>query len=612
MNQGKISKRDDGDPGKQLEELVPADLLSSEFLHGTGYEVATRGAAMFFRYYEEQGWPLSELIEDTSFDLSAWRDFSQRVHWRDFAQLLDNASRRLDDARLVELGHRNVFEPWSLPFIILARTLYDEPGPLFRRFVEPAIGVGTLVIRCIDHEVITDTDEGIEIRQVMWRGFAASGPYRAFSLGILSGIPEALYLPRPEFEMETDGDDVIYRFRYARGIASIARLRRRLFRLMASWRIAPEINRAYVMLQQRFRDLTNEIIRRENAETALRENERRFRALVEHGEDLVVILTEDLEPTYLSPFLMRELGIGETADAQFQPGTRVQLRALIDRVRESHGQPMRCQITTEFEGRHLELEGYVTNHTNTPAIEGYVFKLRDRTEQNRLQQQVDRTARMDAVGRLAAGVAHDFNNYLQLIHSNVDLATLDPADAEGALRNIRRSVDGASGLVEALLTVGRDSAFNPTNLEVNTWLRQLEGILSTAAGGNDIRFAYAERDLAITADPMQLEQVLINLVINAEDALRDNPGTIDIRTAAADDTVVMTVSDTGSGIEPSLLSSIFEPFFTTKGDAGNGLGLSMVLAIVERHGGTIEATSPDEGGTSFEIRLPLASDPVGA
>lgn len=249
--------------------------------------------------------------------------------------------------------------------------------------------------------------------------------------------------------------------------------------------------------------------------------------------------------------------------------------------------------------------------------------LLDATELRSLQAQFTQGQKMQAVGQLAGGVAHDFNNLLTAISGHCDLLLLrhDEGDPDYAdLMQIHQNANRAAGLVSQLLAFSRKQTLRPRVLDLRETISDLTHLLQRLTGER-VRLTFLhDHDLApVRADPRQIEQVLLNLVVNARDAmggagdirietrnlLLEAPLTRDRATLPAGRYVRVSVGDTGCGIPPDRLSKVFEPFFTTKRQGeGTGLGLSTVYGIVKQSGGFIFADSRLGEGSSFHIYLP--------
>ena len=229
------------------------------------------------------------------------------------------------------------------------------------------------------------------------------------------------------------------------------------------------------------------------------------------------------------------------------------------------------------------------------------------------QQELAEATRLDAVGRLAGGVAHDFNNLLTVIAGYAELvsATLDAADFRADdLGEIKRAAHRASLLTRQLLAFSRRQVLRPEVLDMNGIVRDV-GILVRRLIGDGIELVIepAGSPLFVFGDRSQLEQVLLNLAVNARDAMPVG-GRLIIRTAANASTVFVIVTDNGTGIPPELLNRIFEPFFTTKEvGKGAGLGLSTAYGIIKQSRGDLQVQTALGKGTVFTISLPVARQP---
>jgi len=263
-----------------------------------------------------------------------------------------------------------------------------------------------------------------------------------------------------------------------------------------------------------------------------------------------------------------------------------------------------------------------------------LLSLKDNSEESRLQKQVAQATKMQAVGQLAGGVAHDFNNILTAIIGHCDLMLMrhTPGDSDyDDIQQIKTNSNRAASLTRQLLAFSRQQTLRPQVLQLPDVVSETSSLLKRLLGENMKLEVYHGRSLGtVRADPGQLEQVIVNLVVNARDAMPEG-GTVTIRTFAvsADDVRAMkneimpigdytglSVGDTGMGIAPEVAGKIFEPFFTTKAvGRGTGLGLSTVYGIVKQSGGFIFLESAVGEGTVFRIYLPVhaaADEAAGA
>jgi two-component system cell cycle sensor histidine kinase/response regulator CckA len=255
--------------------------------------------------------------------------------------------------------------------------------------------------------------------------------------------------------------------------------------------------------------------------------------------------------------------------------------------------------------------------------------IRDIAERKQLEERVQQAQKLEAVGRLAGGVAHDFNNLLTAIlgYTELLLQSLPAQDpAREGLEEIRRAGERAASLTQQLLAFSRKQLLQPTSVDLNVLIQETQKMLRRLIPEDiAIQLDLDPQTHPVRADPAQTQQVLVNLVLNARDAM-PRGGTITIRTG--NDTLtrsringmtdvqtgqyaVLTVSDTGCGMDEETLAHIFEPFFTTKSQGkGTGLGLATVYGIVKQSNGHIEVESQVGQGTTFRVYLPRAEAEV--
>ena len=255
--------------------------------------------------------------------------------------------------------------------------------------------------------------------------------------------------------------------------------------------------------------------------------------------------------------------------------------------------------------------------------------LMDVTGRRQLEEQLRQSQKMEAVGMLAGGVAHDFNNLLTIItgYSQLILNSLAPTDPNhSSAEQIMKASERAATLTRQLLAFSRRQVLQPKVLELNRLIGGLTTMLRRLIGEDiDLRLELRPDAGQVNADPGQIEQVLMNLVINARDAMPSG-GTLTVETAKVEldenyqarhapvkpgPYTMIAVSDTGIGMDEATLAHLFEPFFTTKGAGrGTGLGLSTVYGIVKRSGGSVQVYSVPKHGTSVKVYLPRIEEPA--
>ncbi len=360
------------------------------------------------------------------------------------------------------------------------------------------------------------------------------------------------------------------------------------------------------------------------------EVQKRLATAIEQSAEAVLITDPEGVIQYVNPAIERITGfskedlIGKTPRV-FRGGEHDQAfyRHLWDTIKAGNIWSGRL-VNKRKDGSLFQEEATISPVRNTSGqITNFLAVKRDITEHLELSNQLAQAQKMEAVGTLAGGVAHDFNNLLQVVlgYSELMLADRDfPARYADDLAKIFRAAKNGADLVDRLLTFSRKTEFKPRPVNLNQRIEQLQKMLSrTIPKMIDIELALADDLAAINADPTQMEQILMNLAVNARDAMPDG-GRLLIRTenvvldehyckthlgCKPGSYMLLSVSDTGEGIDKDTLQHIFEPFFTTKRPGeGTGLGLAMVHGIVEQHGGFIRCYSEPSEGTAFRIYFP--------
>ena len=375
--------------------------------------------------------------------------------------------------------------------------------------------------------------------------------------------------------------------------------------------------------------VARDITARRAAEDALRESEERHRFLAEHSQDMLARMSLDGRFLYVSPVCRSLLGmdpealVGRSMADLCDAGDAERLQAVQCRLIGHHGVETTTFRVQRDDGKDVWLE---TTHQaivddDTGAVQGFLAVSRNVTERRRLEEDLRHVQKMEAVGQLAGGVAHDFNNLLTAIRGFSDvlfqsIRADDPRRAD--VLEICKATDRAATLTRQLLAFSRRQVMRPEALSLNTVVTDLARILQRLLGESIAVTTRLEPDLAIVCvDPGQMEQVLLNLALNARDAIGQAGGTLTIETAnvefaagadarhAPGAYAVLRVIDTGSGMTPEVRERLFEPFFTTKEmGRGTGLGLSMVYGIVTQSGGFITVDSAPGQGATIAIHLP--------
>jgi PAS domain S-box-containing protein len=240
--------------------------------------------------------------------------------------------------------------------------------------------------------------------------------------------------------------------------------------------------------------------------------------------------------------------------------------------------------------------------------------IEDVTARRYLEEQLRQSQKMEAIGKLAGGIAHDFNNLMTAVIGYSDLLLQQQLDGNGRsiekVEAIRDSAVRASDLTRQLLAFGRRQTLQSVEVDLRDVVVRMDTLLRRLIGENiELDTIFGAEEVVVRADPTQLEQVVMNLVVNARDAMPDG-GTLTVAVVSNGETANLSVIDDGAGMSEEIQERAFEPFFTTKPvGAGSGLGLSTVHGIVGQSGGSVHVDSEPGVGTAFTIRFPLADRP---
>ena len=381
--------------------------------------------------------------------------------------------------------------------------------------------------------------------------------------------------------------------------------------------------------------LRQEMQEREQTERELDESEERFSKAFQASPIPMAIqslATErfiDVNDAFLEMIGFRRLEVISHTPLELElcPEPEVQ-KALFTRLRESRTlRNYECQLHTRGFGLRdcvVSAEAFELG-SETVAL----FATQDVSDQRRMEKELRHAQKLEAVGQFAAGVAHDFNNILTVIqgHASLQLAAKDlKQEMTESLTQVSLAAERAAGLTRQLLTFSRKQIVQPRSLDLNLIVRNLHEMLRRLIGAPiELLSALAEDLPPVFADQSNLEQVIMNLVVNARDAMPDG-GKITISTTSVDISkkhverfpqatsglkICLSVADTGCGMDHAMLSRIFEPFFTTKDvGKGTGIGLATVYGIVAQHGGWIEVISAPGQGSTFKIYLPPSGQAV--
>jgi len=348
----------------------------------------------------------------------------------------------------------------------------------------------------------------------------------------------------------------------------------------------------------------------------------RFRSLVNSSSDMITVIDSGGQIVFASPSVERSLVLperryeGTPLALLIHPDDRSRAIDFLVAVAQDRApaEPVEWRMRAD-DGTWMEVETIATGQLDDPDIQGIVLNSRNVIERKRLEVQLRQSQRLESVGQLAGGIAHDFNNFLSVIRGYARFL-IDGMDDEEPLRSdaveIERAAERASRLTSQLLVFSRHEVVPHRVVDVAEVLGGLTSLLARTIGENIELRTDMERPLRrVEADPTQIEQVLVNLAVNARDAMPSGGG-LHIELANVEDAdgahaVRLAVRDTGAGMTPDVVERAFEPFYSTKPKGeGTGLGLATVYGIVTRAGGSIAIDSTPGAGTTIRVLLPVA------
>jgi len=371
----------------------------------------------------------------------------------------------------------------------------------------------------------------------------------------------------------------------------------------------------------KFATVFQDITEAKQAEEALRESEERYRSMSKSMKDPVYMCSQDFRIEYMNPSMIRRIGYDATGEKCFKAVHELNEKCpwcMYDRTQQ--GEHYEVAIVSPKDNRSYHVSSSPVVHGDGTISKMTVF--RDTTDFKKLETQLQHAQKMESVGRLAGGVAHDFNNNLAVIQGYTQIMLEEINDKDAHYESLKAVLDAAersAALTRQLLAFARKQTISPKRLDLNDTVEGMLKMLRRLIGEN-IELLWRPGNLwNIKMDPAQIDQILANLCVNAKDAI-DGIGKLTIETRNVDldssycskhagfepgQYAMLAVSDDGSGMDKATLQEIFEPFFTTKEvGKGTGLGLSTIYGIVKQNDAFINVYSEPGKGTTFKIYIP--------
>jgi PAS domain S-box-containing protein len=365
--------------------------------------------------------------------------------------------------------------------------------------------------------------------------------------------------------------------------------------------------------------LAMDVLRLSEDEQRMHARERTLAAALATMDQPVLILGVDAKVQYANTAAIREYGYETSEIAGLSVDDFVVASAQVPTTI-----PAIPQDQTLWTGEHThrrkdgsEFPASVTlSHIRdgTDEIIGLVISIRNLTEERKVADHLGRTEKLAAIGELVAGVAHELNNPLTGISTFAQLLLEDKLEGEQleSVSLIKREADRAIGVIRDLLLFARKTDARDVTVDINRIVQHTVRLraLASRSSGIEVHTQLDPSAPEVRGDEQKLQQVLLNLLVNAESAMREaEVRHLSVITRRKNEAVVIVVSDTGHGMTPSVSQRVFEPFFTTKPPGeGTGLGLSVSYGIIQAHGGTISVESTPDVGTTFTISLPLYAE----
>ncbi|MGI9626247.1 MAG: hybrid sensor histidine kinase/response regulator, partial [Longimicrobiales bacterium] len=545
-----------------------------------------------------------------------------RVPWDVLCRLLEEAKRRVPDlAAIGASGMRSVAYKFRKRIGLTRRVLTIDDAVRFILYPRSPIDFA-----CVNVAVTSEPGRVDAVAYVLDR-YQGSKAFFELMGGAAEELVRVFDLPEGRMTMTTCGREahLVITYRWAGTIRE--RLKRTISRQVHALYSLMVIRSSYPYLVQGRKMFEEQLVARRRVEARLVSNERAFERRIQHIDDVIAEIASDGSLDYVSPNLEGLLG-ASAADVLLDL-ERVIHPDDLDRVRlgcaRAVGQSASARIddfrVLDAEGKERWVEVSFSPLQATSKSGRTIGVARDVTERRRYQEELRRfdrkleeSQRLEMLGVLAGGIAHDFNNLLMPILMYADTVgrqVEDSPELANRMETIRSAAQQAADLVRQLMVYAGGQSQPSSIVDLSQEIRDMLDLIRAAVSENIELRLDLDNDARVRGDPSQLRQVVLNLVVNAAEAIGNAQGSIDLAVRVADGAITLSVKDDGCGMDAATQSRVFEPFYSTK-FAGRGLGLSTVMGIVRDHGGKLRLESKPGSGTLMEVVLSSTKQPLSS
>lgn len=615
----------------------------NQTIKDSSHQVSSRNLNEIVSLSDRQNIPLEKFTKGTALTRDSMLDGKRFITWQEFTTLCNNINELVDEKVLLD-RYQSSPNPFRM-LRLMGRLVYN-----LKELFLYAFGENSLVTQLYPLDVtVEEVDSNHLIFNYEMRDdLSPSKVLHIAILGQLMGLPRIHGYPLAKVKMTRTTKGAIYDVTYSTKRSLLSRINSAWNWLVTARSIGRELEQTHQELISQNTELEQEIKKTREVEQANRATQAMYQLLADNVQDIIWTTDLDLNFTYLSPSIegilgyTPEEGLGAPFNALIPDETKIFLLEHLETQLSSYAYAPNPESNTVLELEvikkdgdriQIEIKASFMRDANGKAY-GIVGVARDisqrkqaETDKKKLESQLQVSQRMDSIGQFAGGIAHDFNNLLVAILGYSDLALNQKGlslEAREFLGEIRAAGERAAALTQKLLTFSKRQIIEPLPIDVNDLISEIKMMILRLMPENiELDFRPANDIGTIMADPGQIEQVLINLSLNARDAMPSG-GTllIETETITIDEDFVsqhswskqgtfvhLSVSDNGTGISAAALEHIFEPFYTTKPEGeGTGLGLAVVFGIVQQHQGFINVHSDTGMGSRFNVYLPTVDD----